>query len=321
PHRAYRFREPATAIATATGGGEIRVKSWSDERRVLELTGADGPATVRIASAPYRKWRAAQRGEELPLAAVKIGGVPAIEIRGAVNGEIELVYRDHPLEQVCFGLGILLLAACAAGLLLRPRPLPSFPPERVAVLHRALSVALAGAGILAAVALPLAGRAAVSTEWLAGQPAGTSVAGVLHRDGPRDVRFEPEDFCVRPYSRDPAWGCSEAHLAPRLAPAPPRNGKHPSCLSVGVPPRGTTRLVFRLPGGAKRVVGRLHRVEGEPVAGGSLGFDGNDRARDLAAGDRFEARIPSGSDYAVFTFSSGGKQPARTCLEAVALAD
>ena len=35
----------STAIATATGGGEIRVKSWSDERRVLELTGADGPAT------------------------------------------------------------------------------------------------------------------------------------------------------------------------------------------------------------------------------------------------------------------------------------
>lgn len=321
PHRAFRFREPASAIVEAVGGGAVRVASWTDERRVLVLSGAAGPATVRIVSAPYRKWRALQNGEELTLAAVELAGVPATEIRGAADGEIELAYRDDPLEQVAFGLGALVFAACLAGLVLRPRPLPAPSAERRRLSYRVLSASLASAGAVAAVALPLAGRAAANAEWLAGQPAGTSVAGVLHRDGPASFGFEPEDFCVRPYSRDPAWSCSEARLAPRLAPAPPRDGNFPSCLSVGVPPAGTARLVFRLPAGATRVIGRLHGVEGEPGAGGALRFDREEPQADIGVGGRFEDRIPPGRADAVFTFFNGKQQPARVCLEAVALAD
>jgi hypothetical protein len=321
PHRVFRFREPAPAIVEALGQGSVRVRSWSDERRVLELSGTAGPTTLRLASAPCRKWRATQGGRELPVAATRVGGVPAMEIRGAASGEIELIYTDTPAEQVAFALGALTLLACLAGLFLRPRPLPALSHERRALGYRALSWGLAAAVVAAAVALLLAGRAAVRAEWLAGQPAGTFLTAVLHREGPRSVAFEPEDFCVRPLSRDPAWGCSEAHLAPRLAPAPARDGRFPSCLSVGVPPGGTSRLVFGLPASATRIHGRVHAVAGAPAAGGALSFGGPETPTVLDPGGRFEARIPPGAAEAVFTLVNRGKQPARACLEAAALAD
>jgi hypothetical protein len=103
-----------------------------------------------------------------------------------------------------------------------------------------------------------------------------------------------------------------------------RRGKVPSCLSVGIPPKGRTSVAFDLPGAARAVKGLLHSERGKSGIRASLVFDraGSSPMQLETAGKqgrRFRAAVPTGSDRATFRFASDRGKPARICIEAVAL--
>ena len=200
-----------------------------------------------------------------------------------------------------------------------------WPRERLALVYRWSTIALAALLPAVVIASAAAGSSAVSHEWLAGEAKGSSVAAVLHRQGVAAIDFEPEGFCVKPHTRDPAWGCSESRSSPRLAPAEVRRGKVPSCLSVGVPPKGRTAVGFDLPGSAGVIKGMLHADGSKSGIAASLVFDDgealpNPLETSGKQGRRFRLPVPAGSGRATFEFENEGGKPKRVCIEAVALA-
>ena len=87
---------------------------------------------------------------------------------------------------------------------------------------------------------------------------------------------------------------------------------------MGVPPGGTTQLVFDLPAGVSLIKGRLHHRGGAKVsaqlevdtAGKSLG--------ELSRGTR-AFRVPVSGDAETATFTFQAPKQGRICLEASAL--
>ncbi|MBW2278625.1 MAG: hypothetical protein JRF63_14125, partial [Deltaproteobacteria bacterium] len=322
-HFVYRVTTPPRAPVEVRGPGRARVTAWGDELKALKIEGSATGTRVVLGMTPFGKWRAVQGDRELELVPTRVGGVLLTELRGVTDGEVRLIYSDSAIENVAFVAGLIALLACIAGLISKPRPLPGpWPAERLAPAYRALSWVLGAFFVALVIAAAVAGGKAVDTEWLAGEPTGTEVAAVLHRQGVAEFATEPERFCVAPHTRDPKWGCNEARLAPRLAPAAERKGKIPSCLSVGVPPAGLSQITFDLPGDAHTVKGRLHADSGE--VGAAIWFDvaaGTKTPLEPASktGRRFRTPVPGGASSVTFELRSESTKPTRVCIEAVAL--
>jgi hypothetical protein len=325
-HRVYEARKPSPPPIEVRGKGAAEVLKWGDAERVIRISGAESQTVVTLAMAPYDKWRARFNGREVELGRRQIGSVEMIEAGVAGDGELRLSYENTALESVCSVAGLIALAACIAGLVLRPRRLPLiFSSEQMAAAHGGLCIAAAAVVVIAAVKLLIARDAAVEAEWLAGEPAGSTVVSVLHRQGHTGFEFHPRDFCVRPYTRDPNWGCTEAGLAPRLAPSKPRSGKVPSCISVGVPPRGHASIAYDLPEAATVVKGWLHAVDGSGPVQVRIAF-GRDRRAQMPIGSssdsgrKFRAAAPAGSGQVTFSLANESDAVARACIEAAAIA-
>jgi hypothetical protein len=321
-HRVYRFTMPPPAPAEIRGPGRLEIAAWGDEDKVLEVSGARAETSVLLAMTPFGKWRAIQGEQEIPIAATQLGGVLRAELKGIGDGEIRLEYGDSAVENLTFAIGAIALLLCLAGLILRPRPLPGpWPRERLAPVYRGLGYALLVLLAAIVVAAAAGSGAAVDKEWLAGEPRGAGVAAVLHRQGIAGVVHEPARFCVRPHTRDPKWGCSEALLAPRIAPAAVRGGKVPSCLSIGIPPRGKTAVSFDLPSSARVIKGLLHSESGK--IDGGISFDNDHSSRPLVAsgtkGRRYRVQVPDGATRAYVWFKQNSGKPVRVCAEAVAI--
>jgi len=324
-HRVYRISTPPRAPTEVRGPGRAGVTAWGDEVKALRIEGATAATRVVLSMTPFRKWTAEQDGRSLDLVPTRVDGVMLTELRGARDGDVRLTYADTGAENAAFAAGAVALLACLVGLALRPRPLPGpWPPSRLAPVYRWLTWALAAlfAGLL--VAAWAAGDAAVDREWLAGEIEGTAVVAVLHRQGVAEFETRPERYCVRPHTRDPGWGCSEADLAPRLAPAEVRRGKIPSCLSVGVPPKGSTSVTFHLPGAARTVKGVLHAESGS--VGAAIRFDTLPSSRTrlepaVTKGRRFRAPVPEAATSVTFELDNERTKPTRVCIEAVAISE
>ncbi|MFO8073125.1 MAG: DUF6541 family protein [Polyangia bacterium] len=325
--KVYRFAEPLLPPVRVDGPGEVEVASWKDEEKVLRLRGSRPSTSIVVALTPHPKWRARQGERDLETTARRSRGVTLTEIRAVADGEIRLEYSDTPTEHVFAIVGSLVLLGSLLGLLLGPRPLPilDWPEDRLVLLARVLRWALAGTGLALLAAAAIAGSAARESWWLAGEPRDASLSAVLHTGEPIEVRRDPEEFCVAPYTRDPGWGCSEADLEPRLAPAPARRGRIPSCLSTGIPPHGRTELVFALPREGEKLVGRIHRVTGEPGGKAEIRFSSGDESasnpRTEPAGKRFRLAIPPDAETVTFILRTGRRKPARLCIEAAVLSD
>jgi len=340
----YRLTGPPPPPAEVRGSGRVDVISWGDEEKRLRVSGAGEGTSVLLALTPYSKWRAFHRQEdaspalaplsgwqalprvrELTLGHKRLGGLRRVELRGVTDGDVWLVYRDTLSERLAFVSGVIAFLICLAGLVFRPRPLPGpWSKARLARVYRCMSVALIVLALVVAVAAAMGGSAAVDREWLDDEEPGTSVAGVLHRIGPSRVVFEPESSCVRPYTEDAGADCSEADLAPRLAPAPVRKDRIPSCLSVGIPAGGRTQLELSLPETARVVKGWLHAHAGREVVAAEVGFGSQAGAAEglvlsLGPSHEFRVLVPSTAETLTFSLRNPLSQPVYACIEAVAL--
>jgi len=264
-----------------------------------------------------------QDGRELPISPHQEGRLTLLQINDAKDGEIVLEYRDTTLENVLFALGLLVLLAALAGAVLRPRPLPSpFGDRALTTIHRLLAVVIGVVALLVVVAIGIASSESVDREWLSGEPGGAKVGAVLHRNAPQALSIRPRHHCVAALTRDPRWGCSEGDLEPQLIPAPRREGRIPSCLAVGIPPKGASDIRFALPAGTARLKGRLHLLDGNGVTA-SADLAPGGRSQKLALSSRggkgFALSVGNGAESVAFRFKSKHKHAAQVCLEAVAL--
>lgn len=316
-HHLYRLEGARNVRAEIKGPGSLAIEEWRPEHRVIRLNGVTGQSVLILHQPPYRKWHASQAGADLQIASMGRQGQVLSRISGLRNGDLILEYDDTAGENGVTVLGWLLILGAVAGLLLRPRDLllPRLLTEsRVHLLHRVFGYAALGLLVVLMAGMLIGGRIAARHEWLADEPVGARITEVLHQSSPDTLIFEPERHCIRPYVRNPRFGCSERDQLPRLLPAEERRGKIPSCLAVGIPPNGRTALTYRLPEGTTHIKGYLHHVDGADVKGTLLGADLGKANR---RGTRFQVPVGAGVDQVTFTLSA--KKAATACLEAVAV--
>jgi hypothetical protein len=316
-HRLYRVAGArAVRAVVEEGPGRAKIQSWEPERRVIRLEGTDASTGLLVVQPPYRKWHAEQSGRALPIERRVEDGQVLSFIEGVRDGDLVLTYDDSLLENVMTALGVVLIVLCGIGLVAKPRPLPAL--LRGGRLDRAYHLLGLGASalvVLAVIGMSIGGKVAARAEWLSEEHPGTELRAVLHQRNPDDLRFAPAHYCVPSYFRNPEFGCSEHDLLPRLAAAARRQGKIPSCLSVGVPPKGSAALTFELPSGTTHLKGRLHHLSGGPLSG-IAGTESLGKA--TRAGRPFELSVGPRQESITITLATD-KQQARACLELVAL--
>ncbi|MCP4676871.1 MAG: hypothetical protein GY854_15420 [Deltaproteobacteria bacterium] len=329
-HHVYRFRDLPPQSAILEGPGKAEIIAWSDENRVIKLSGVNEQTTLTLMMPPHRKWSAYLGDKETALYESSRRGVIASEIEGLRNGELRLVYKDSILENVCFVLGLALVLICVAGLFIKSRPVPFIWTEgkQLASAYRILSFGLLAACVFTLAGWSYASRAGVRSEWLSNEGSDAKVT-VLHRRGATRFTSTKESFCVKPHTRDPAWGCNDFNLAPRIAPTKGRGGKIPSCLSVGIPPKGSSQVEFALPSDASVVKGRLHIARGSYKHGGGaisgeILFDPDESTSTPIgeanrSGKGFNTEVPQSASTIVFNLKNKKNKPLRACIEAVAI--
>lgn len=335
-HRVYRFTAPPAPPVDLKGPGTVRVVSWKAEERVVELSGTETGSTIVFAVSYYDKWRAVQGGRELKVSPASLGGVSLVAVSGASDGEVRLIYGDHLIEHLVSAASVIALVACFLGLGLKPRPLVwPWSAERARLLYKILGAVLASLLLGSAIAATVVGRAAEDGEWLSNEPTGSSIASVLHLQDPIRFSFKPEYSCVRPHTRDPAWGCTERDMDPRLAPGSIRAEKVPSCVSVGLPPGpAKAEIEFTLPSGSDLIKGRLSLKKGAVAPSCAIRFDSSGKTVPLGAittrSNAFREPVPGRAKKVTFVISSkdlssgaghaGIRSPIqRVCIEAVAI--
>jgi hypothetical protein len=322
-HYVYRIKKASAGQVELNGPGEAKVTAWEPELRKVMVSNSGEETSLTFLMPPYKKWRASEEGRPLEIDSRTEDGLVFLEVRGVGDGEVKLEYRDSAIENAVVFIALLLILACAVGIVAKPKELPDLlSGDRLARAYQWLSIALGLLAVATAAVLTCSGKKAADREWLTGESDGAEIAAVLHRLGPSEVSFSPSRFCVKPFVRDPDWECSERDLSPELTHARPRYGKVPSCLAVGVPPEGSTKMTFDLPPGTKRIKGRLHLMSGngvtaqitqggghEPVSLGSVS----------KSGALFSVEIAEGVEQVEFLMKSKAKS--RFCLEAVAISD
>ncbi|MDD5306220.1 MAG: hypothetical protein PHU25_02755 [Deltaproteobacteria bacterium] len=318
----YRVKGPVAYPVSLEGGGSAQVVSWSDERRVIRVSGATSRSRLLVGQPPYRKWHATEGGRALPIAARGAFGMTLSSVGDVSDGDVVLAYRDTAVENLITVAGMLVLLAAVAGLFLKARPLPRLLGEaRMATVYKGLAIAFVSVVVLGFGAAVAAGQAAVDRDWLAGERSGPSVLSVPHREGPWRVSMSPKCACVRPLTRDPSPGCAEHDLAPRLVTAGDVGGKLRSCLAIGVPGHGRTEAVFDLPSAATSVKGRLYMRSGSGVRA-SLAI-GSSAATNISqpgkSGSPFEVAVRPGEGSVTLVLSGSSGEPAVACLELVAI--
>ncbi len=321
-HYVYRVLGNALAPVAIEGPGKVSVRVWEPEQRTVRVSGSTPDTSLAFFMPPYRKWHASQGGQTLELHRVRSGNLVLTEISNVRDGELVLSYRDSLLETVLSIIGILIVMACAVGLVLSPRPVPSFLPEdRRQSAYRYLAISLGLLVLCGAVLIAAGGRSAAEQEWISDGPRGTALLSVLHRQGPSKIAYTPQNYCVKSYVRNPDWTCAVQDLKPGLTAARRRQGKIPSCFAVGVPPEGRTRVVFDLPGKTNQIKGRFHLISKGVVTGhldfGPIASGAKPIGTAGKSGTYFQTAVPSDAQQVTFEFSSQTK--ARICLEAVAI--
>jgi hypothetical protein len=316
-HYLYRISGTGFTRVEIEGPGQVQVISWEPERRVIRLAGTAQTTRLTFLNAPYRKWHARQGDIERQVIGRTDNGPPLTEVLNIDDGELVLEYSDDLLETLFSFIGFIVVLACVFGLIMVPHPLPEilngYNKPIVPKILLVFLLAIISAGALAVVT---GGRESLEREWLRNEPAETEIETVLHRKGAASIRFTPENPCIEAYTRNPHWDCTKSSFSPRLVPAPRRNGKVPSCLSIGVPENGTTEITFDLPRDAARIKGRIHLVSGKK-------FDANiHTAKDNLSIKQSSRRgtdftIASGGDSATIKLSA--KEETIVCIEAVAL--
>ena len=321
-HTVYRILGESAGRVEVRGSGRATVSSWDDERRTIEISGASFDTRLILLMPPYRKWQARQNGKPLRLAEYREAGLVLSEVVGVQDGSLILEYHDSAVESIFWVVGAMLGMLCVVGIFVSPKKLPAIKsPERRARIYRLLTGALLALFGLLAIALAVSSKLAGEHEWRSGEPPEREILSLLHRSGQQRVTHDPDFYCVRPYTRDPAPGCTEHDLAPRVVAGHRRRGKIPSCLEVGIPPSGETRVYFPIPTGPERLKGRLHQfgrdgfdselvIEGVP--GRTLPLQS--RARQAMP---FFLGVPS--DATGVTVVLRSKAAVRACIEMVAL--
>ncbi len=329
-HHVYRFRDLPVRSVKLEGPGKADVIAWSDENRVIKLSGVNEQTRLTLMMPPHRKWHAYQGDEEIALYESQQSKVIASEIEGLRDGELRLVYKDSTLEKVCFVLGLALVLVCVAGLIIKSRPVPFIWTEgkQLASAYRILSFGLFAASVVTLAGWSYASHLGVRNEWLSGEDSDVKVT-VLHRQGATRFDSTKDRFCVKPHTRDPAWGCNDFNLAPRIAPTRGRGGKIPSCLSVGIPPKGGSQVEFALPSDASIVKGRLHiargsNKHGSGVISGEILFDLDESTSTPIGmatrnGTGFSTEVPKSASTVIFDLKNKKNKPLRACIEAVAI--
>lgn len=253
PYVVYRVTgDVAPHPVELKGPGKLEVVSWEPMRRVLKLEGVTEKSTLHVLHGPYLKWQVTgSDGAARTLQLDRRSGWNFSKITDLKDGQITLVFEDTAKEKIAFVFGCLALLG-SLGLLLRRRPLPEVPFG--IVLERTLGGAALGGIALGLATLHHVGERATDDFWKKDEPENLHVLGVLHRHAPAAISHSPSPYCVRPYSRNPRPGCVESTLAPRLE---WDEQTQTSCMALGVPDRGETRLRVELPGGTQFVKGRL----------------------------------------------------------------
>ena len=314
-HHLYRVSGAAPERAKMEGSGRAEIVSWAPSKRVIRVQGAEEGAGLWVFQPPYRKWHAEQSGKSLEITRRNKAGQVFSFIDAVGNGEVTLEYKDTTVENAITVLGMLLICLCVAGIVLKPRPIPVvLSPRLLRRLCHVFGVGAAALLVLGPVGMLVGGKIAARVEWLSAEPKGAALMAVLHQRNPDHLRFAPEHHCVPAYVRNPEFGCSERALLPYLAPAARRRGKIPSCLSVGIVPKGETTLTYRLPHGTTHVKGRLHQ-QGPGVVTGRTPDHSLGKA--VRGGHPFE--IPVAANEESITITLDADQQARACLELVAI--
>lgn len=314
-HFVYRILSQKDGRVEIDGPGKYTIEKWSAEHREIALT-STGPGTrLTLPSAPYDKWRGTLNGKPISLNGKKEGSLYVTAVSGINDGKLVLTYRDSPVENLFFFLGFgVFFGACVLAVR-SPRPLSALRLDRLEpAAGKILAVGLVTVIFGGVVALGVAGQVAARRYWLAGEPLGTTLNGVLHERSPARVEFAPHRICVRPYTRDPRFGCAEQDYQPTLIAAPRRRGAMPSCLQVGIPSKGRTTLSFDLPKGTTNVKGMLHLLDGNRLdVIGSAG-QRKQMVQDIQKSSAFD--MPVSSDHFELVLSG---DVSRACIEAVAL--
>jgi hypothetical protein len=264
-HFVYRVNDPQAQVEVA-GPGTAEIISWDPESKKVAIADSDRDTTVTFLIPPYRKWHALQNGNELEIKSKIVGKLHFMQITGITDGILTLNYTDSTIESLLSVLSTLILLACFWGIIARPRTIPTdmIGFKRLRTTYSVLTTLLGLLAILLVAAAVVGSALAVQREWLPGKAKNETVLSVIHRDGPLHYEVSPKQSCIRAYVRDPGrehhWDCSTAEKSPKLAHAPKRRGRIPSCLSVTVPKNGTARLTLPLPGGTGAIRGYLHQM-------------------------------------------------------------
>ena len=314
-HRLYRVKGAEAEHVVMEGPGEARVVSFEPEKRVIQIQNAAADSAIMLFQPPYRKWHAEQDGKLLEIEKRAVGDQIYSVIRNIKNGTVTLTYRDTAVENVMLVVGLLLLAACAVGLVLSPRTLPTVltGPSLNRVFH-IFGIGASALLVLAPIGMLIGGKTAARIEWLAREPSGTVLKEVLHQRAPDNLQLTPERYCVPAYVRNPEFGCNERDMMPYLTAGAKRRGKIPSCLSIGVPPKGESAVTYELPSGTTHLKGRLHTLSGDPAMGRVGGQFIGKASRN---GNPFEIPVAPGRETVTVELSS--EKASEVCLELVAI--
>jgi len=319
-HTVYRFTEPPPSPVQVEGPGRAEVITWQDQKRVLRLSGMRPETRLTLAMSPYSKWQAHQGDRQVPLGVNYVQGVQLVSIQGVGDGELVIDYHDLKRETAAGWIGAFSFLLCLAGVLLKPRPLFESPSEpTLRRLYRALGAACLVFGLAVLFWVWRRGKNAENEEWLASEPAGSSISEVFHLRAPDSIENTPELFCVEEYGRDAGWGCSEYQLRPLLAAGAVRTEKVPSCLLVGVPPLGKTVISYRVPRKSALIKGRLQNTGRGAGVNGTLTFSNGGDATPLGLDRGFRSIVPGRPRYAIFTLQNQSSMMSRVCLEAVSI--
>lgn len=253
PYVVYRVKgKVAEFPVELEGPGHLVVESWTPMRRVIQLTGTTSETHLDILHGPYLKWSAHLPGGGIrPLTLIKRGNWRFSRVSELSDGRVEIVFSDTPMERGLFVLALVLVVG-AFILVAREQRLPEVDPRfRADQWIVGWTAVLLLMGVLF---LWSEGRSSATAFWKRDEPEATRVLALLHQQLPEDVRWTPDPYCVRPFSRNPRVGCQESSLQPHLE----WNEKTQSaCLGFGVPDRGETRLRVGLPEGTQWVKGVL----------------------------------------------------------------
>lgn len=235
------------------GPGTLAVESWTPMHRVLTLSGTTPESQLIVLHGPYSKWTARlPDGSSRSLELVKRGGWKFSQIGPLQDGRVELVFDDTWLERVLFVIALLVLVGGSLLLFRRDQRLPDIvrAPQVDGIIVLLTVVFLCGVSVF----LWTRGRAGAETHWTMDEPENLQVVALLHQQEPEDMQWEPDPYCVRPFSRNPRVGCMESSLRPRLE---WNKQTQSACLGFGVPDRGEIRLRVALPEGTQVVKGVL----------------------------------------------------------------